>query len=310
MRRVLRHGSSSLGSLAKNSDHAFAVSNAMMVYSSNSLYTMIPKNACTTFRLSIGLHNGAIKSPEDYRWIHKNNDTFRPSLAEMLTSSYSFIILRCPFARLVSLYLDKFVSRDPVAWHFKEVASNDPDLPLLSFRGFCNELRSRSVLTANKHWRPQSDFLLYEEYDSVFCVEELASCNATIKHRAGLDILDSRKYVKHDAGRFKAVGGLQDNYSDEEPWKIETLFRVGLRPHYRSFYDDELIELVAKIYAEDLKLYRSYFPKLGLFPALPDQSVKASASVAQATNQKPTVVNEAARLGTSTTVMRTSKLGE
>ena len=79
-KRVLKYASSNYEPLGKNKKHQFAAAHALNIYSSNTIYSFIPKNACTTMRLSLALENGCIQSIKDFNWIHRNNATFSASL--------------------------------------------------------------------------------------------------------------------------------------------------------------------------------------------------------------------------------------
>ena len=46
--------------LSENAEHAFAERHALNVYKSNSIYSFIPKNACSTLRLSLAVANGVV----------------------------------------------------------------------------------------------------------------------------------------------------------------------------------------------------------------------------------------------------------
>lgn len=115
MPRFLKYATDSFGPLAQNHSHQLAQSHALCIYESDAIYSFIPKNACSTMRLSIARANGCIRKIKDFNWIHKNNSTFSASLSELAKARYSFVFLRDPFSRLVSVYFDKIVSRDPQA---------------------------------------------------------------------------------------------------------------------------------------------------------------------------------------------------
>lgn len=238
--------------------HELAHDHSISVFPSNAIYSMIPKNACSTMRLSIGMANGAIAESGNWRWIHLNNKTFRPSLRELATASYTFAILRCPFARLVSCFLDKFVSRKPEAWHFHELSGEKVDLARLTFRNFCVELARPQIKHSNIHWRPQVDFLVYRQYDELFCVEEFGKAADVLREKIGLEIVDSRHLVRHDSSHYKLLPHTK-SFADTEIWQIEAIMLSGMRPDPVSFYDSDLVELVSAAYVEDLKLFHRLF---------------------------------------------------
>ena len=96
-----------LSNLQGNQEHNFAIKHTSIHYQSNSVCTWIPKNGCSNLRYSIAKQNGAITNLEEIAWIHSNNDCFNASTKEALQANYAFIILRNPFKRLLSFFLDK-----------------------------------------------------------------------------------------------------------------------------------------------------------------------------------------------------------
>ncbi|WP_373416736.1 sulfotransferase family 2 domain-containing protein, partial [Vibrio parahaemolyticus] len=70
--------------------------------------------------------------------MHNNNQTFNATLSEALRTDYSFVILRCPFSRLASTFLDKIVSRESSLWNLNNALGRDLNLYEFSFRDFVN----------------------------------------------------------------------------------------------------------------------------------------------------------------------------
>ncbi len=265
MAHLLRYGASSLGSIVRaNPQHNFAHTHALLIYDSNAVYSMIPKNGCTTMRLSIALKNGAIADQSQWSWVHQNNDSFRPNLRELALAQYRFAILRCPYGRLVSCFLDKFVKRTPEAWQFQAVASGVPELGKLTFRKFCTEVVRPPIKTLNIHWRPQVDFLVYAAYDDYFCFENFGAIGAVLAEKTGMALVDARPFAKHDAGQLGELPG-DSSFADTEVWRIETILMGGLCPAPERFFDDELKDTIARAYMADFKLYRQNFAGHGLF---------------------------------------------
>ncbi|MCB1434545.1 MAG: sulfotransferase family 2 domain-containing protein [Alphaproteobacteria bacterium] len=271
MAHLLRYGASDLTSLIRgNTQHNYAHKHAFHIYDTNSVYSMVPKNGCTSLRVSIALQNGAIADESQWAWIHNNNDTFRPSLRELALARYRFTILRCPYSRLVSCFLDKILKRTQDAWQFHAATGMAVGLERLTFRRFCTELMKPQIRTVNLHWRPQIDFLVYDDYDDVFCFESFDEIIPALKKRAGLTVVDARPLARHDSSHYKVLP-LAKPFADTELWQVEQLQMSGMRPDPRSFFDDELKAMIAAAYADDFRLYLEHFPGQSLFepPARP-----------------------------------------
>jgi Sulfotransferase family len=267
--RQLRHAAGDITQpLAKNAAHGVAHSHAMMVFGGDAIYSIIPKNACSTLRLSIALANGAISHPREWKWIHKNNETFKPSLRELREASYTFAVLRCPYARLVSCFADKIVSRTREAWSFSDASGLEGPLARITFRKFCQAMARPEVRHANIHWRPQTDLLVYRDYDDLFALEDFAEAVGRLKRKIGLEVIDSRSFVQHDSSQYLTVFQSR-NWADAEAWELEAMMLRGERPDPRGFYDNSLADITEAAFATDFALFRDRFAGLGLFDRQP-----------------------------------------
>jgi Sulfotransferase family len=262
-RRLFRYTRHDLQSLADNTAHQFAAKYALSIYVADAIYSFIPKNACSTMRYTIGLANGTIADASDFNWIHQNNATFRASLGELVKAKYTFAILRDPFLRIGSCYLDKMVDQTAVAWQYHTATDYRTPPPTLTFREFIAGVKSR--LRSNEHWRPQLDFLVYETYDDFFCLEAFSHAVATLSQRIGLDVQDARRLTKHGTDQFEPLDGDQC-FADTPAHEIAALKRTGKIPRIIDLYDPPLVEEVRKIYRADIALYRKAIGRPLAFP--------------------------------------------
>ncbi|ASF45009.1 sulfotransferase family 2 domain-containing protein [Methylovulum psychrotolerans] len=256
-KRQLNYSADSYAYLPNNSAHRFAQAFALRIYRSNSIYSFIPKNACSTMRVSLAMANGCISSTADFNWIHCNNDTFRADLASLIQADYTFVILRCPFARIASAYLDKIVDTTGVAWELYDAVQRQIDIQDMSFRLFVNTITKPAILRANIHWQPQVDFLVYKDYDDYFNLETFAAAQSIISEKAQIDIIDARGLTRHGIERFELISN--DTYADYLPDAIRTLKKAGQAPKPSTLYDDELIAKISKAFKKDIALYKSLF---------------------------------------------------
>jgi len=244
-------------SLSRNGAHQFALRQTMMLYRHCALFTFIPKVACSTMRLSVAIENGCIKDENSGNWIHKNNQTFNASLSEAINAKYTFVILRCPFRRLASVFLDKMVSKEPGAWSYQISRNRSFNLNDLTFREFVLSLNTPALINSDIHWRPQSHFMLYENYDDYFCLEQFPLVIKTLKEKVGLTIHDARKLTGHGTDQYDMI---KDTCSaDMAAFDIAIMQRSGKCPDHKSMFDNELIAHVKKIYRNDFILYIEKF---------------------------------------------------
>ncbi len=257
MRHVLKKARLSHTALADNERHGFAAKHALCIYRSNSVYSFIPKNACTTLRYSLALENGAITGPEDFDWIHHNNWTFSATLRDLLAAEHSFVVLRCPYARLASFYLDKVVGRLPPAQKLLPLLPGVRDLGQLSFRQLALAMRDPQVRGSNNHWCAQSDLLVYEEYSAYFSLERFDAARDGIERLTGMRVQDARSLGRHDLSGFTRDSSA--SFADVPAQQIAAMKARGAVPATISLYDDECATAVGHAYAEDLELYRACF---------------------------------------------------
>ena len=259
MNRQLRYSADTYHNLLKNNPkHQLAMKHALRIYRSNSIYSFIPKNACSTMRLSLALENQCIKNKEDFNWIHQNNNTFSADLASLVTADYTFVILRCPYARLASCYLDKIVDRNQDAWTLHNLIDRAQDLSDISFEVFVNLMNKPAIRKGNIHWQPQIDFLVYEQYDDYFCMEEFDIAIETLNEKIGLSVVDARNLTQHGMDQLEQINDDQF-YGQISPDEIFYLKRSGQYPNPKLLYNDELIEIVKDCYQEDILLYTEMF---------------------------------------------------
>lgn len=263
--RLLRHARKNHGPLQQNGAHSFAAQHALVHFSSGAVYTYIPKNGCTTLRYSLALANGAIAGPEDFVWIHQNNPAFVAQLRDLACAPYTFVILRCPFARLASAFLDKVVGRTVEIWNLRRFLGDQFEVDDLTFRAFCELLKTPGVRNSNIHWRPQVDFLVYEDYDSWFRLDAFDQAATEIEARTGVQIKDTRNMSRHGIDRFKLEEAAE--FPDWPVMRLAEMQREGRSPSHAALYDEALVSQVAGFYRADIDLYRDLFGSEGLlFP--------------------------------------------
>lgn len=254
--RLLRHAGRSPEPLRENAPHRHAAEHALVHYPSGAVYSFIPKNACSTLRLSLAVANGAIAGPEGFAWIHKNNATFRADLRALATAPYSFAILRCPYRRLASAFLDKIVSRRREFWDLHRAHGDGIDPDALTFRGFVAAIAPPRMLRSDGHWRPQIDFLVYRSYDDLFRMEAFAAVARRLEDRIGLSLIDARPLTRHGADGLERVAGA---HADTPCHALLEMRRAGAAPRPESLYDPDLVAGVAGLYRQDLSFYEARF---------------------------------------------------
>lgn len=263
MKRRLRFASESHAPLLQaNHRHLFAQQHALRLYRQRAVYSFIPKNACSTMRYTLAVENGCITDEKDFNWIHANNGTFTADLDALLTAEFTFVFLRCPFARIASAYLDKLVNRDRQLWDLQAHMQYSFKPEDLTFSQFVRMLRSLPALKLDIHWRPQIDFLVYQEYDAYYRLEEFAVAQTDLKKRLDIDVLDARHLTRHGTDQYELLD--DQCHANTGPFRILGMKRNGQCPSPKSLFDEQCVDIVRTAYAEDIALYRSFFGDDGL----------------------------------------------
>lgn len=243
--------------LAENKKFNFAQQHALELYNKSAICTFIPKNACSTLRYSVALSNGVISGKDGFEWVHSNNRTFNPSLKSILECDYSFVFLRCPFRRIGSFFMDKMLLKSTDALSFMSTLQSNIELEDLSFSDFVDALLKDGVVASNVHLRPQSDFLLYDEYDDYFSVEKFNKSVSCLKSKIDFHIHDARDISRHGSKGYLILKDGQ--YHDCKIKDLIDLKNNGLFPEYKLLFNDEVFSKIKKIYSMDINLYRSKF---------------------------------------------------
>lgn len=262
MNRFLKYSNKNYSPLNQNPQHKFAQNHALCIYNSDAVYSFIPKNACSTLRTTVAYANGCIRDKSEFNWIHNNNHTFVATLPELVKAKYTFTVLRCPFSRLVSVYLDKIVGRDLDAWRYVDIHNRTIGVEDITFDFFVRSMEKPSIRNSNIHWRPQVDFLVYEEYDDYFALEDFSKAVKTLKERIGVDVIDARPLTNHGRDGFDIVS--DEDFSQVKPFDLLKNKMNGALPDPKSLYSGELVEIVSRVYKSDIDLYRSKFGVDGL----------------------------------------------
>ena len=247
--RLLKNARLEYQMVSLNELYTFSLAYTLSIYPLDAVYTFIPKNACSALRYSIAIANGFLSDISDINWIHDNNRTFMSTQREVSRASYTFVVLRCPYTRVASCFLDKIVDGE---LKFNDEMGNRLNL---SFRDFLTAIKYQHRSEKDEHWRNQSDFLLYERYDEYFSLESFSEAINSLGAR-GFKVHDTRVSLKHDLKNIERIDG---DFSKTKTDKLKKMREDGCAPSYKSMFGDVEIKLINDIYGDDIDLYKSHF---------------------------------------------------
>lgn len=125
------------------------------------------------------------------------------------------------------------------------------DILRLSFSDFARLCLAPPSKTIDFHWIPQVAFLVYEDYDDWFSVENFPAATDKLR-KIGFTVHDTRDLIPHSTYRDTKIEGA---FSQVPASKIAELRSEGKVPDYSSLYDEETTAIVKSSYASDVRLY-------------------------------------------------------
>ncbi len=288
--------------IAKNPDHrdAIALLNGIMPqlelgwpentylvnHDHHFVYCPVPKVICSNMRKAIlkvaGLHeihghqNGKQTCKVHgniYRCAKKEYgfNTNADTALQILNDNryFKFILVRNPWSRLVSAYLDKVVRSGHTEIKVVEkiivqiMAKNNLSYDMnktVTFRQFVEYETRKGDMQLNEHWRPQSCFVGGHKFDFIAKFENIQDDLKYINSKVGLNFdinfNINGKTVRYMKNLARQGEYFSDCYADELKMIKES---CGAFPSYDQFYPPELKELIARRYACDIEAFEYKF---------------------------------------------------
>jgi len=177
------------------------------------------------------------------------------------TDWYKFAVVRNPYDRLVSAFVDKFCKEDlKTRWVQKilqEIDSTDAHGNLqISFAQFVTYLESQNNDTVNAHWRRQAFILNGVKLDKVIDLKEikaeLSKLEKQFSMKTDVDFSIRRQANVYDGRKQQSQSFVGDLPNSE---LIRQYNATHTFPQKSLFYNDELKTKVKNIYKDDFELY-------------------------------------------------------
>ena len=170
----------------------------------------------------------------------------RPPFCEIIRDRYLFSMVRNPFARVLSAYLDKVKHRNDIYLSFARYVGIDLAKDI-SFTEFLTHLAAMRGRVLNRHWAPQTGVIQARalRYDFVGALETIGDDLGLILRNCGFSDSHIQSFIPHARKSGSKIA---------------------------DFYDDTATDLVREIYRDDFRLLGySLDPK----DALSDPGVRA-----------------------------------
>lgn len=234
------------------------------------LYIPVAKCACTSLKSMI-VQLAGIEKPEMAieLGVHLITDTFNTGVQlkdkpidlarDILASDqyFKFGVIRNPFERLVSAYLEKFVyqrTTERNLLHTEEIvrevgdsAGFDPRTGI-NFDQFVEYIFRQDPYDLDPHWRPQYLYFLGVKHISrIFRLENIAQLEQQLRQRVGIEI-----QLGHENATSKSEIVLP-TASELSAAELEKQGAI----HPDSFLSSRHVEAIREYYREDFELYRT-----------------------------------------------------
>mgnify|MGYP003403006954 CR=1 FL=1 len=237
---------------------------------------MIPKNATTLFKTMMVNGDHQADYQQQNAGIHKYLRTRKEFKITDLRyfkdqEYFKFVILRNPFNRLVSAYLDKFVKLrhsdklpelpvQKVINNVYEFLGLTPNIDKsITFSQFVQYLTRMEDLQLDSHWRPQSAFLSLGlfEFDFIGQFEKLNLVIEYFENKFAFKVNQSILATSHQL-HITSYGTFQnsDKLHDKYPAELRTLEKF---PKAINLYTPELEHFVRQRYSKDIEIYEREF---------------------------------------------------
>ncbi|WP_175484938.1 sulfotransferase family 2 domain-containing protein [Jannaschia pohangensis] len=219
-------------------------------------YVKIPKNACSTVINSLGWSVIQDRNPHEFDHVFTETDQD--------TSEWPCLaVLRDPYDRLVSAYLNKLVipsAKEPFAaevldtvWRNRRNQERPSEASTISFREFVQYVSVRDDTLLDQHWQSQTYHI---RATTPTLVIEMESLKESWNKSDVLRDVSLREFSPHATRSFLEIN---QDLSDFDGSDIAGFRRVaGQFPPQSAFRNPSLEKLVRERYAEDYDLRRRH----------------------------------------------------
>lgn len=171
-------------------------------------------------------------------------------------------VVRNPFDRLVSGYVDKFcgedINRSWVQAVIKEIDSKDENgYPQITFAQFVDYLHRNNLMDVNSHWRHQTFVLQGVQLDEVIHLKDMSAKLPELSKKLGFEtnIDFSQRRQSNSYSKDAITKELSEVYHISNNELIKFKSEHGYFPGKNAFYNDEIRQKVRTIYKDDFETF-------------------------------------------------------
>jgi Sulfotransferase family len=178
------------------------------------------------------------------------------------SSFHKVVVVRNPFDRLVSGYVDKFcgedLNRSWVQSVIKEINSKDANgKPQITFTQFVDYLHRNNLMDVNSHWRHQTYVLEGVKLDEVIHLKDMSAKLPELSKKLGFEsnIDFTQRRQSNSYSKDATAEELSEVYNISNNDLIKFKSEHGYFPGKNAFYNDDLRQKVRTIYKEDFEAF-------------------------------------------------------
>lgn len=259
----------------------------------NYIYYYNPKSACSTHRtIFLELHRDVISEGQEMR-LKDVNARFRPTgvLDSKVTSGfYKYTVVRNPYSRLVSAYLDKCFEfkyaahkrykneqlvktiQEPISQFLRRGVDLETGYSFHEFIDYLKLRKTRSYRGVNMHFHPQlfrdgnvklnAAYRIEDDIEQMKKIYREIFIDHPIKKQQAEELCD--EYALKKVNPTVALADERSVYDgfvgNANFTLLNKLKDAGSKFDYGSFYNEEILLKVSEIAREELDLYEYSFP--------------------------------------------------
>jgi len=172
-------------------------------------------------------------------------------------TNYRFIIVRNPYSRLVSFYVNKIIFQADPPWNLRSEYVNEIKIPLIdisdtsiSFSQFILELENLNVLKIERHLKPQWMEVENIQFNKIVKLENFNFDIRDVAQNLGLDY----EYIINlpKTNEFKKNSDIKELVCDK---KSSWFRKHGIPKDWRLFYSSENMKIAFKLYEKDFIIF-------------------------------------------------------
>lgn len=185
------------------------------------------KSGCSSIKAALlkaiyAREGKALPDPVSPKFVHGQNDAWSASFNNIGKSRFRFSVVRNPFSRILSAYLDK-IARGGILCNQFNYAHNFP----IDYRAGFDEFLEKLDLSKNlfdQHWRPQTANLLlgYLRVDEVYFLESLTDSHEELERSVGFGFEIGMGRKSHATGASKRI---KDYYSESAIQRVVEIYK-------------------------------------------------------------------------------------